>query len=329
VRPARPASLLLVLLLTAACAGASPQPLPGDASGSAAQVPPAERLFLLDAAGFHEVTAGERKLLVARPEGAFIYDAAASPDGSTVALSIQLPPKQTPTGYDFGLDLYVARPGEQPAAIVRHERIAETMSQPNWLPDGDKLLLAVLGRDETGAADPRIELIDIATGTRQRFVEDALEPALSPDGSHLAYVGYDPATGIAVLMVRDLATGESRPLLPDDQVMSNVANIAWSPDGTRLAFAAADPIGLGSPALGRSAAFHPTLRDVWLVNLDGTGLKRITELADASLALAWSADNRHIYALGDTGFWRLDSTSGDLVSIGDPIPSGRVQTLLP
>jgi Tol biopolymer transport system component len=155
---------------------------------------------------------------------------------------------------------------------------------------------------------------------------------VSADATQLAYVRYDE-TGSEIIAIAQLATGETRPLLPTHQIMSNVANIAWSPDGSRLAFAAADPITLLAPGAGgtrsTSVTTHPTLRDVWLVNIDGTGLHRITELADSNLSLAWSADNQHIYAIGDTGFWRLDTETGELELIGDPNLAGRVQTLLP
>jgi Tol biopolymer transport system component len=323
---------LLVLLVLASCDGApTPQP-PGatlePASGSSA--PTVERLFILDDRGFQELSGNDRILIAARPEGAFIYDAAVSPDGTDVALAIQPPPRQTPTGYDFGVDLYLARDGGDPVPVAIHERIAETMSRPVWLPGSEALLFAVLGRDETGAADLRIERLDLGSGGRERFVEDALEPALSPDAASLAYVHYDPATGAEVIRVLDLETGVSRPLLVDHQRMSNVANLAWSPDATRLAFAASDPITLLAPAGGgRAVVAHPTLRDVWLANLDGSDLRRITEIADASLSLAWAADNRHLYAIGDTGFWRLDTADGALELIGAPSFTGRVQTLIP
>ncbi len=128
-----------------------------------------ERLFLLDDDGFFELKGDDRTLLVARPDQSFIYDAAISPDGTDVALAIQGPPVQTPNGYDFGVDLFVSLDGGDLRQIATHDRIGETMSRPNWLPSGSEILFAVLGRDETGGADLRIERIDINTGARERL----------------------------------------------------------------------------------------------------------------------------------------------------------------
>jgi Tol biopolymer transport system component len=50
------------------------------------------------------------------------------------------------------------------------------------------------------------------------------------------------------------------------------AGLAWSPDGTKLAFVAADADGVG---------------DVWTVNDDGSGLTRVTHELGAGGTLSW------------------------------------------
>lgn len=289
----------------------------------------AERLFVLDSGKLYEVLDGERTLFAEGPDSQSIYDVAVAPNGTEIALSVHSKPQQTPTSYDFGIDLYVVGPNGEAYVVAEHEKIGESMSNPNWTPDGKALFFMVLGRDETGAIDLHIDHIDLATGVRQRYLDDALEPSLSNDGTTLAYVAYDVRIGSEVIRLMDIATGEQRSLLPDNVLMSNVANIAWSPDNHRLVFASADPLSAVRGARQSAAVAHPTLRDIWLVNVDGTGLQRLTELADATLSLAWSADGRHVYALGDTGFWRVDTADGSLESIGEPVLGGVVQTLLP
>lgn len=312
----RIAHALLALTLLLAC-GPGGDPETGQST----------TLYVLDEAGFARLEDDTRTLLVARPQGAFILDAEATSDGSRVALSIQGEPVQTEQGYDFGIDLYVAEAGREPRPLALHERIGEVMSRPNWLYGNDEIIFGVLGRDESGDADLRIEAIDVASGTRVRLIEDAHQPSLSPDGSTLAYVAIDQQSGEEVIMLRDMGSGASHALLPPSQVMFNVANIAWRPDGERLAFAAADPVSLRSrmPSLG-TTTLHPRLRDIWVAGIDGSGLERLTELADASLSLAWK-DQRHIYALGDTGFWLADAESGEMEKLGDGVLEGRVQTV--
>jgi len=50
------------------------------------------------------------------------------------------------------------------------------------------------------------------------------------------------------------------------------AGLTWSPDGTKLAFVAADADGVG---------------DVWVVNADGSGLTRVTRELGAGGTLSW------------------------------------------
>jgi hypothetical protein len=309
---------LAFLLL--ACGGDSPTPNASPQSE--------ERLFYLDEAGLYETTGGERTVIVQPAPRDFIFDAAISREGTHVALSVQMEPIQTANGYDFGVDLYTGQQGGEVRPLVTHSRIGESMVRPNWLPGGKEIIFSAFGRNASGAADLRIERVNTDTGARTRLIDNATEPSLSPDAGTLAYVAIDQTTGDELITLRDLASGKDRPLLPPTQVMANPGNIAWSHDGTRIAFAAADPISLALPPIGAPpASMHPNLRDVWVVNVDGSGLKRLTDLADGTLALAWSLDGTSIYALGDTGFWRVNSTTGVHTQIGDPVLTGRVQVL--
>jgi hypothetical protein len=317
---------VLFLLNAAACSGG------GGDSGSSS--PGTERIFLLDDQGFHEFTGAngaDRSTIAPQPKGGVILDAAISREGDQVALSIQSQPKQEGSGgYDFGVDLFAGRLSEEPRQIAVHQSIGESIMQPNWLPGGREIIAGVLSRAPSGAIDGRIERIDVTTGVRTRLIDDASEPSLSPDGRTLAFVAFGPATGEQLITIMDLSTGATRPLLPRTQIMNNVANIAWAPDGSRLAFAASDPLSLAQPPAGAPpAALHPSLRDVWLVGIDGSGLKRRTELADGTLALAWSLDGANVYALGDTGFWRIPAGAGDPVKVGRPVLIGRIQVLAP
>ena len=66
--------------------------------------------------------------------------------------------------------------------------------------------------------------------------------------------------------------GRVLPLHGFTEPVEHGAGLAWSPDGTKLAFVAADRDGVG---------------DVWTINADGSGLTRVTHVLGADGTLSW------------------------------------------
>jgi dipeptidyl aminopeptidase/acylaminoacyl peptidase len=110
-------------------------------------------------------------------------------------------------------------------------------------------------------------------------LEYAADPEIRPDGGQIAYVrvGYDIITDRArrAIWLIDPATGVQAPL----GLAGGQGSPRWSPDGTRLAYVAADDDG------------RPQLWVRWLK----TGASaRLADLAQAPGDIAWSPDGRQI-----------------------------------
>ena len=127
--------------------------------------------------------------------------------------------------------------------------------------------------------------------------EVELDPALSPDGSLIAYAGGE--LGRTKLLVRQISGG--RVLSVADSFVG-VRTPRWSPDGSRLAFEAIDGIYL-----------VPTL---------GGAPRRVVESGRSSKKLsrahspAWSPDGTALAYAADSGIYLLSLNSGASRRVG-------------
>ncbi len=136
----------------------------------------------------------------------------------------------------------------------------------------------------TALATPAVA--EPATGPNRYFtgedlfgLEWASDPEISPDGKTIAYVrkSNDIMTDKArsTIWLVDVATGAQRPLLAGS---GSYFSPRWSPDGTRLAYIAAE---------GAS----PQLYVRWMNSGESA---RVTDLPNSPNAIAWSPDGRRI-----------------------------------
>jgi hypothetical protein len=128
---------------------------------------------------------------------------------------------------------------------------------------------------------------------------DAVDPAPSPDGSRIAFVGLGPNGNRDIYVANRDGTGMQR--LTDDPGIDDQP--AWSPDGTRIAFRSYRAERLG---------------DIWVMNADGTNPVNLTPgtgtaVTDAERP-AWSPDgSRIVYAMGysaDRHIWSMRASDG-------------------
>lgn len=138
----------------------------------------------------------------------------------------------------------------------------------------------------TGGAGGGIHLLDTTTGQITDFPAvgtDAQGPAISPDGTRIAFTRFQP---IATPHVLTMAVDGSDIRTCTSDTASWDISPHWSPDGRRLAFT--------------RTPRNAYLWDIYTVRSDGSDLRRVTTDGRSHL-LDWSPDgNRLLFARADT-----------------------------
>jgi Tol biopolymer transport system component len=130
------------------------------------------------------------------------------------------------------------------------------LNDPDWSPDGHEVIYTRGSDLATIGASMDLFVLDLTSGDERRLTAtpDVFESAAawSPDGERIAFARWTNRTqydGKAALhvMERD-GTGE-RLLLAHTHFASGPAKLAWSPDGTTIAFETSSVIGCTSISL--------------------------------------------------------------------------------
>jgi hypothetical protein len=199
--------------------------------------------------------------------------------------------------------------------IVYKELDMHILGTPQFTPEGTSIVFLGStvesgGLFEASLENSRVELIS-------PLVEDATGFAFSPDGSHLAYMEMDRATGEARLISLERSTGKKTILgmlsIPKGSGSSipKSANLSWAADGGSLVF----DIGYGARD-----------RAIYLAFADGTQLLKV---ADLGLAPAVSADGQCLAYINDAQVFLLDLTAraGNTITAAPvllaDLPTGR------
>jgi hypothetical protein len=191
--------------------------------------------------------------------------AAWSPDGSSVAVST-------------GSGILVGPVDRNGVLGVSHEIVPGLfITGLAWSPDGARLALTdnVDGEcDELSTVQP--------DGNDQQFLTFcdlySGNPSWSPDGATIALSAFPFDVLNHVVLLYD-ASGSSDPRTLDTGSL-DAATAAWSPDGSRIAFASRGAEGVEY--------------DVYVVDLDGAHLTRLTRAPGDDVSPAWSPDGTKI-----------------------------------
>lgn len=172
-------------------------------------------------------------------------------------------------------------------------------TQPSWSPDGQQIVFAS-GRNGS-AHTPALWVMDADGGnphllhsyTGSSFPLLGSKPRWSPDGGKIVYDRYD---GFQMdIYVYDMASGERKKITDHD---ADDTYPTWSPDGHRIIFRS-------------DRDYDDFNHDLYLVNVDGSGLTRLTNRGYTHLPV-WGPDGYSVVFRSidsPPGLYRVDVSS--------------------
>lgn len=211
---------------------------------------------------------------------------------------------------DADTSLWLANAGTQAPTLAGVARnctaaLASARTRPNslWLLRIDITVRcdSAIGDAVLVTAYPGIQLLQgvPANPRSSPFLPDARQGVVSPDGREVAFTD---AAGLAIVRVGSPTV--RRTIYPPSL---SLAYVSWSPDGTRLAFAATD--------VGGSS-------QVYVIASDGSGLRQLTS-GSGAIHPVWSPLDERILAVQPGGLVLLQSDGSqwrELPTLGMVVP---------
>ncbi|HWQ15843.1 MAG TPA: c-type cytochrome [Roseiflexaceae bacterium] len=251
---------------------------------------------------------------------------ALSPDGSRLAYVLVTYPTMA-NGMSASSYALSTSAADGTDARVVWQPEAGALQMPAWAPDGRSIFVTLSGEGE-GGSTLGILRVDLASGARTLVVADALDPAVSPDGSQLAYLRLRPDGATLALEVAALDGSGARTLI-DGAGFQALYAPRFSPDGRRIVVAAVggpESGSAGSPRPSRGglgatlaallepppAAAHGVPWDLWEVRLDGGGLRRLAALGEDLPMAAFSPDGTRIAVVAEGGIYLMGGDGDNL-----------------
>ncbi|HVO50935.1 MAG TPA: protein kinase [Thermoanaerobaculia bacterium] len=162
---------------------------------------------------------------------------------------------------------------------------------PVWFPDGRTVAFVA-----TQGASTSVRKVSRLGGSTTLLVENADTPAISPDGASIAFSRADEGGTYRVWVSPIADPSKAVRRTGDEDGVADHLNPAWSPDGTRICYAA--------------------FRDLWVVPAAGGKPSQLTHEETYGREPAFSPDGAWVYFNSrislPPSIWRVAATGGSL-----------------
>jgi Tol biopolymer transport system component len=175
--------------------------------------------------------------------------------------------------------------GDRLLSLIQGKRSPLDVQAPAWSRDG-RTIVFVSWRDGNGEVYAMDADGSAPRNLTQHPAKD-VRPAWSPDGRSIAFASSRDRQSEIYVMNAD---GSGKRNLTRDRANDDYPT--WSPDGRRIAFLRGYPKRANVPGLG---VIHYYDYHLYVVNADGSGLRRLTPNPTWRKQLVWSPDGRTIY----------------------------------